>query len=98
NASVPQRLVDKSYSQSRRRQQALGRALAYVLLAIAGLFFAFPLYWTASSSLQTWQELRSFTPHLLPAVPQWGNYAEVFDAVPFGRWMLNSFLIVAITI
>ena len=32
------------------------------------------------------------------AVPQWGNYAQVFAAAPFGRWMINSFLIVAITI
>jgi ABC-type glycerol-3-phosphate transport system permease component len=92
------RVVDHSYTRARRRQQAIGRAIAYVLLAIAGLFFAFPLYWTVSSSLQTWQELRSFTPHLVPEVPQWGNYAAVFDAVPFGRWLLNSFLIVAITI
>jgi ABC-type glycerol-3-phosphate transport system permease component len=96
--SGQQRALDHSYSRARRRQQAIGRSVAYVLLAVAGLFFAFPLFWTASSSLQTWQELRSFTPHLLPANPQWGNYATVFTTVPFARWMMNSFLIVAITI
>jgi ABC-type glycerol-3-phosphate transport system permease component len=63
-----------------------------------GICFAFPLFWTVSSSLQTWQELRSFTPHLLPAVPQWGNYTTVFTVVPFARWLGNSFLIIAITI
>jgi ABC-type glycerol-3-phosphate transport system permease component len=98
SSTASQRSVDHSYSRARRRQQVIGRAAAYVLLAIAGLFFAFPLFWTVSSSLQTWQELRSFTPHLLPENPQWGNYAAVFNAVPFGRWLLNSFLIVAITI
>jgi ABC-type glycerol-3-phosphate transport system permease component len=99
NATVQQqRVLDHSYSRARRRQQMFGRAIAYVLLTIAGLFFAFPLFWTASSSLQTWRELRSFTPHLLPADPQWSNYTTVFTAVPYGRWMLNSFLIVAITI
>lgn len=92
------RPVDHTYSRARRRQQTFSTAIAYVLLAITGLFFAFPLYWTASSSLQTWQELRSFTPHLVPAVPQWGNYAQVFSTVPFARWLLNSFLIIAITI
>ncbi len=98
STSVQPRAVDHSYSRTRRRQQTLGRATAYLLLAIAGVCFAFPLYWTASSSLQTWQELRSFTPHLLPSVPQWSNYATVFQTVPFARWMLNSFLIIAITI
>ena len=97
-ASSVSRSVDHDYSRSRRRQRNITTAVAYVLLALAGVCFAFPLYWTASSSLQTWQELRSFTPHLVPAVPQWGNYAEVFNTVPFARWMFNSFLIIAITI
>jgi len=72
--------------------------LLHVVLAITGVLFAFPLFWTVSSSLQTWQELRSFTPHLLPEVPQWENYTKVFSSVPYARWMLNSFIIVAITI
>ena len=97
-APVQPSAVDHSYSRARRRQQTLGRAAAYVLLALAGVSFAFPLFWTVSSSLQTWQELRSFTPHLLPAIPQWSNYSTVFETVPFGRWMLNSALIVLITI
>ena len=48
--------------------------------------------------MQTWQELRSFTPHFLPSLPQWGNYTKVFDVVPFARWMANSFVLVAITV
>jgi multiple sugar transport system permease protein len=90
--------ADRSYSERQRRQQFINKLVTYILLTIAGFFFAFPLYWTASSSLQTWQELRSFTPHLVPQNPQWGNYAQVFTVVPFARWMGNSFLIVAITI
>lgn len=90
--------LNRVYSDAQRRNRLIGKIVAYVLLTISGIMFAFPLFWTASSSLQTWQELRSFTPHLLPATPQWSNYADVFQAVPFARWMLNSFLIVAITI
>ena len=75
-----------------------GKIINYVLLTIAGLFFAIPLFWTASSSLQTWLELRSYVPHILPAVPQWNNYVQVFTLVPFARWMLNSFTIVLINI
>ena len=75
-----------------------GIIAAYIVLTVGGIIFAFPLFWTVSSSLQTWQELRAFTFHLLPEVPQWGNYAKVFDAVPFARWMANSFLLVAITV
>ena len=90
--------ADHSQSLAQRRQRLIGKIAAYVLLTIASVSFAFPLFWTASSSLQTWQELRSFTPHLLPASPQWSNYVDIFTAVPFARWLGNSFLIVAITI
>ena len=82
----------------RRGRNQIQMALTYIVLTIVSLMFAFPLFWTVSSSLQTWQELRSFTPHLLPDIPQWSNYAQVFESVPFARWMGNSFLITAITI
>ena len=52
-----------------RRRRAIGRFFGYLFLTFFGLLFAFPLYWTMSSSLQTWQELQSFYPHLLPSVP-----------------------------
>lgn len=92
------RVADRSYTEARRRQQLIMKIVAYVLLTISSVMFAFPLFWTASSSLQTWQELRSFTIHWLPADPQWGNYVDVFTKVPFARWLSNSFIIVAITI
>ena len=82
-------------SLAARRRKQISRFLTYIFLSIFGLFFAFPLFWTISSSLQTWQELRSYIPHLLPSVPQWSNYARVFQIVPFHRWMLNSFIIIA---
>lgn len=85
-------------SRAARRRRFVLRTLTYVLLTVLGLIFSFPLFWTASSSLQTWQELLSYIPHLLPKVPQWGNYPEMFEAVPFARWMLNSMIIAAIAV
>lgn len=90
--------IDHKSSQSIRQKATAQKTVTYILLTLAGLMFAFPLYWTASSSLQTWQELRSFTPHLVPSSPQWSNYVDVFTVVPFARWLANSFFIVAITI
>lgn len=91
-------VVDRATSASKQQQRRTRKLVTYAILTIFGLFFAFPLFWTVSSSLQTWQELRSYTPHLLPTMPQWSNYADVFRLVPFARWMLNSFTIVFITI
>ncbi len=90
--------LNRAESDSIRRRLRLQKIVTYTLLTLAGLTFAFPLYWTVSSSLQTWQELRSFTPHLWPTTPQWSNYPEVFQVVPFARWLANSGFIVAVTI
>ncbi len=81
-----------------QRRRTVGKILSYILLTIFGLIFAFPLFWTVSSSLQTWMELRSYTPHLLPAVPQWHNYPDVFNDIPFARFLLNTTLIIAVTL
>jgi multiple sugar transport system permease protein len=85
-------------SQTAVRRRRLSKVVIYVFLALAGLMFSFPLFWTVSSSLQTWQELRSYTPHLLPEVPRWENYAQLFNFVPFARWLLNSFTVVMIAV
>jgi multiple sugar transport system permease protein len=97
-AETIRRPISHVTSEAARRRKFIQRIATYGLLTVAGILFAFPLFWTVSSSLQTWRELRSFTPHLLPAVPQWHNYADVFTTVPFARWMFNSFFLVAITI
>ena len=96
--TATQQQVNLKASEAFRRERRTYNIVRYIILTIASLLFAFPLFWTVSSSLQTWQELRSFTPHLLPDVPQWHNYVQLFSVVPYGRWMANSFLIVAITI
>jgi multiple sugar transport system permease protein len=81
-----------------RTRRNIGLFFTYLFLTAFGLLFSFPLYWTMSSSLQTWQELRSYTPQLIPSVPQWGNYVQVFTITPFARWMLNTVLIICISI
>ncbi len=90
--------ADQKASESMRQRRRLGKIITYVLLTLFGIGFAFPLFWTVSSSLQSWQELRSYTPHFWPSDPQWSNYTQVFTLVPFARWLLNSLTIVLINI
>ena len=85
-------------STTAKRRRVVSRGFSHVFLAVSGLLFSFPLFWVFSSSLQTWQELLSYIPHLLPSVPQWHNYADVFRMVPFGRWMLNSFIVISMAL
>jgi ABC-type glycerol-3-phosphate transport system permease component len=70
---------------SRRR-----RIFLHALTLFLSVFAMFPFIWTLASSLKTPAELVLFPPPLLPYTPQWGNYAELWNVVPFGRWLWNS--------
>jgi len=74
------------------------RILAYVLLVGFSLFCIFPLIWLIRSSLMTSREIFTLPPRLLPAVPQWNNYLDLFQVVPFGRYFLNTLLVVILNV
>ncbi|MBI2940865.1 MAG: carbohydrate ABC transporter permease [Chloroflexi bacterium] len=80
-------------AQATHRRATLA-VFTYVVLLGLGIAFAYPFLWTVGTSLKTQQETYAFPPSLLPAVPQWGNYAEAWAAHPVGRWILNSVIVV----
>jgi multiple sugar transport system permease protein len=46
----------------------------------------------------TSREIFTLPPILLPAAPQWNNYIELFHVVPFGRYFLNTLIIVILNV
>src|SRR5436309_3121667 len=70
-----------------------GRAGLYLLTALLAVIFTAPFFFTISSSLKTVTELHVFPPTLVPAVPQFSNYARVFKVVPYGTFYLNTVII-----
>ncbi len=79
-----------------RVQVALWRALNYFVIILLSIIFSFPLFWSIASSLKQVHEFYLYPPVWLPAVPQWGNFAEVFEVVPAARWLFNSFVVVVL--
>lgn len=65
-------------------------AFLYVALIILAIMFMLPFYWTIITSLKSPDEINVFPPAWLPAVPQWSNYVEVWQVVPYGHFVLNS--------
>jgi multiple sugar transport system permease protein len=52
-----------------------------------------------TTSLKTEVEASTFPPTLLPAIPQWHDYADVFNAVPFLTYLGNTvFYTAAVTL
>jgi multiple sugar transport system permease protein len=63
---------------------------------LAMVLTAGPLLLMALASVMTQAEVTSTPPTLIPAQPQWSNFGEVFDRVPFTRYLLNSLLVAGI--
>ena len=68
-----------------------------VLLPIA-LVMVVPLLWMLVTSLQTLDETRHFPPKLLPSSFESGNYTQVLEQAPFGRWFLNTLIVTVVCV
>ncbi len=79
--------------QSKAENQALAlftKWLVYFLMAFLALTTLFPFYYMVNISLQTLPQAFSYPPYLVPPLPQWANYIDIFRDLPFGRFFLNS--------
>ena len=78
----------------------IGKVLIYVVLIVGAIIALFPFFWMVSTSLMTLGETLQL--RLLPAVPQWVNYAyrdpegglgELYRRAKFDKYFVNSLLI-----
>ncbi len=76
-----------------RIRKLLIRGSTYFFLMAGAVLMLFPFFWMFSSAFKTNREVATFPPSWLPAVPQWVNFAKVFDTAPFAVYFLNSILI-----
>jgi len=68
-----------------------GRVALYALLVAAALSALFPILWMISGSMQSLPELLKGDA-LLPAVPQWQNFATAWVKGNLGVYMTNSII------
>lgn len=78
-----------------RRAGPLARAAAGI--AVAALF-VLPLLWMITGSLRPTGIPPSRTVEWWPSDPQLGNYREIFELLPMGRYMVNSLLVVLVAV
>jgi ABC-type glycerol-3-phosphate transport system permease component len=67
------------------------RFVTYIVLAIAACVTLTPLLWLVAASVKGPEDLWSYT-FFAPRVSL-ENFTDLFNTIPFGRYMLNSFFI-----
>jgi multiple sugar transport system permease protein len=79
-----------------RWRRFLGAVATYTVLIALSIFFMIPLFWMLSTSLKARWDVFVYPPQWIPPHPQWQNFGEVFQRVPFLRYAANtSFLVLA---
>jgi multiple sugar transport system permease protein len=74
------------------------KCIRHLILIGVSLITFFPFLWMISSALKTKDEVFNFPPVLIPKVPQWSNFAQVFKEAPFEVYLGNSLFVASIEV
>lgn len=84
---------------SKARAEKMTRAGLYAAYVVIIIFFLFPVFWVISMSLKTVPQLFATPPIFFPiSDPQFSNYSYVLTSTPILRYLLNSAIIVLLTV
>lgn len=76
-----------------KTKKRVASTLERIALIVLSVVMAFPFIWMLSASLKTSDKVLEYPPRLIPDVFRFQNYADVFDQLPFLRYMLNSLIV-----
>jgi multiple sugar transport system permease protein len=101
-AQAPPAQAPPSPSGSRRRlrtPRAIGASASkHAVLIVLSAMFALPLIWMLGTSFKTAQQALQLPVVWWPHPFVWRNYPDLFAALPYFRFFLNTFLYAGITI
>ena len=88
--SVAARAAGAPSYASVRTSRMVSRGVLYTIATLMAVVFMIPFVWTVFSSLKSPGELFTYPPRFFPKTFRFGNYAQVFERVPFGLWIRNT--------
>lgn len=80
-------------ASSTKAQDHIGKLAAYGAMIVLVLIVGIPMFWMLSGSLKSYAEIYTFPPEWIPSNPKWSNYSNAWNAVPFGRFYINTIII-----
>jgi len=97
---MAERTLLNPYPQHAKQSKSrgwIGRAVTYAVLILWALFTIFAISWISLASLKTTKEIFR-KPFQWPAELQFENYVNAWNSVRLGDYLLNSILIVGVSL
>jgi ABC-type glycerol-3-phosphate transport system permease component len=66
----------------------------YLALTLVAVILMTPLYWMITTAVKSHEQTFTIPPQWVPNPIQWDNFSKVFQEVPFGRFVINTLIIV----
>jgi sn-glycerol 3-phosphate transport system permease protein len=93
SAPVAPSRTPESEVRRQHRRRVLGQIARYAFLTFLAIVILFPIYVTIVNSLLPAQDITRQPPTLFPTDPQWGSYADAWNAGHMSTYMLNSAIV-----
>ncbi len=81
----------ETWLNSQRTRKILGHGITYLFLILAAALMLLPFVWMLSASLKLDKDVFRFPVQWIPNPAQWGNYVEIWTAIPFLTFFSNTF-------
>ena len=81
-----------------KKSASFSRVLIYFFLIVWALIVLFPFYWMVLTSVKSFASYNSeYIPRFFTTEPTLDNYVSALDAVPLGRYFLNTLIFTVAT-
>ncbi len=70
------------------------KTIIHVVLILGSILMLLPFIWMVLSSLKTLTESTQVPPTIFPSKAQWINYKNVWNLLPFGKFYINTILMI----
>jgi len=91
-------VVGRSVMRVSNLREILRHVVLYMLLLGGSVFMLFPLFWTLSTSLKTYEEANAPIIQWLPATPQLDAYTEILTDPDWLLYFSNSAFVTALSV
>jgi multiple sugar transport system permease protein len=88
----PQKTVRKPFSRKKFWEKT-GLVVLQIVMTVWVITFLVPTIWMVSSSIKASTEVFAHPIVWFPEIPEWENFAKVFDLLPFGKFALNTLIV-----
>ncbi len=78
------------------RWSTVRTVLSQVLLSLVGLLFLVPIIWMVLSAIKPSAEVFTVPPRLFGSEIKLGNFAEAWNYLPFGRFIVNTVFVASV--